>query len=448
MTGLPARMAAIFRRGDLIAVILVAIILRLIIFAASNNQGGIDRVIENCFDCRLYSTAARMIASGISPPENALFYYGPGYLYFLAFNIILFGSNPILLIVANIFISSLSCLLVYVLGMILTRSYPVSITAAILAGFSYTSITLSCVTLSDTFYFFIFLLALILYLKALDSQKLYLFILSGLLFGYAILTRSAGQFWPIIMVLIAAAHILICRRNNKKPRHHAVLLMGKALVAVAIAVILMGIWIARNYSVHDVPALAITGANGPANVAAITIERLTGRYSKETMREWIADSLFATGRFGDIYKTYSARASEVVDSLGWQVAKTYLLLLWENLNDINYFHRILIPEYNDVMIPAEKFMKSSRLNYASFILSIAGILILLWKRRLWAAMVLGGVYTYYIMMLGAFRWQGARYAFPSQIASDILIAIVIVSLLQCLVRLLWPVKIIPKEKSQ
>ena len=42
------------------------------------------------------------------------------------------------------------------------------------------------------------------------------------------------------------------------------------------------------------------------------------------------------------------------------------------------------------------------------------------------AVIIGGLYAYYAVMIGFFRWQGSRYFFPGQIAWSILIAIVLV----------------------
>ena len=92
--------------------------------------------------------------------------------------------------------------------------------------------------------------------------------------------------------------------------------------------------------------------------------------------------------------------------------KTYISLDWENLNEINYMHRILVPEYNGVTIPMESWIMRHRLNYLNFILSMAGLVILLATGRARIAVVLGSIYFYYAVMIGAFRWQYSRYFFP------------------------------------
>ena len=93
---------------------------------------------------------------------------------------------------------------------------------------------------------------------------------------------------------------------------------------------------ARNYRVHGVATLAITSANGPANLVAITMERLTGKGSNEVLGQWVQEYQKATGKtevpLGELFRLYSQKARQGIDSLGWKVYATYLSVVWENLN--------------------------------------------------------------------------------------------------------------------
>ena len=184
---------------------MLALVLRLTLLAASNNQAGIQQVFNNSPDSIEYMNMARSIASGSDEHEFSFFVFGPGYAYYLALTNIVFGGRLGPTIVLNIIVSSLLCLLIYLFAMMLLRSYAVAIVAALLAALSYDSITLSCYLLSDTIYFAIFLSGLLLYLKALDSGAWKYFIFAGILTGLAILIRSIGQFWPVMMIIIAIA---------------------------------------------------------------------------------------------------------------------------------------------------------------------------------------------------------------------------------------------------
>jgi 4-amino-4-deoxy-L-arabinose transferase-like glycosyltransferase len=423
------------QRTDLIILLLSAILIRVIFLAASNNQGGIDRVLESCFDCRHFLHSAFLLAQGTEFPEHASFTYGPGYLYFLALLIRILGYHQLLLILINILISSLSCLLIYRLSMILIKSYTVSIIAGWLACLSYTSITYSCVTMSDTFYFFLFTLALLFFLYALKTEKWSLFIVASLLFAYAALTRSIGQFWPIVLIIISVIWIFQRLRRDELTKSKVMKLYIKTCIPVIIIFVVSLVWIIRNHQVHGVYTLAITSSNGPANVAATTIERLTGKYSKETMQEWIDECPGAQEHLGQLFTCWQNHAANTFDTLGIEMIKTYISIFFINLNEINRFHRVLIPDFNHITIPLEKFIIHNGLNYIYFFAAIAGLVILIWRRHFWAAVILGGVYFYHTCMIGAFRWQGARYALPTQIAADIFIAITILFIIHHAVRI-------------
>lgn len=419
------------RRRDLIILLLAALTLRAMMFTASYAQVGTSGVFDHCFDCKMYYTMGQAIASAdYAGAEFGFFNYGPGYGYFMALNVWLFGARPVMIIMVNIILSSLSCLLIYFLAMRLIRSYAVAIVAGGLLALSYTSILLSCCTLSDTFFFFLFLSALLVYLRALDNGSWMMFVLAGLLTGASVLTRSVGQFWFLMMIILAA---LVALRGDDLTIMHRFRrreLVIKAGAAILIIFIMTGAWMARNYRVHGVATPAITSAIGPANLVAITMERLTGKGSNEVLGQWVQEYLTATGKteapLGELFKLYTQKARQGIDSLGWRVYATYFSVMWGNLNEINYFHRLLIPQQDGFTIPIERKIKTSGENYLSFILSMAGLVILLWRRQLHAAMTLGGIYLYFASMIGFFRWAGSRYFFPGQIAAVILIAVALV----------------------
>lgn len=427
---LESHLPAFLRRGDLIIIFALAVFLRLTLFAASNNQATTDGVLAQCFDCRQYLYMAQDIAHGTPDAEHGFFYFGPGYGVFLAAMNIFALGKPGILILVNIILSSLSCLLLYKLAMKLTQSYAISIIAALLAVVSYTSIGLSLLVMSDTLYFFILLLMLLAFLKALETGRISLFILAGLLGGASVLTRSLGQLWPLLMVLIAVA-FLWKRRDIPYVNHSAAWkIAGKTAISAGLVFAMTLAWVIRNDIVHDTPVVAFTSANGPANLAAITIERLTGTPSNEVLAGWTQDYIDATGdsdiSLGELLHLRWRRAVGTFDTLGWDMVKTYVSLDWENLNEISYLHRTLVPKYNNTTIPMEIWIMGHGLNYVNFILSMLGLIILFATGRVRTAVILGIIYFYYALLLGAYRWQYSRHFLPGQIAWAILIAVTIV----------------------
>jgi 4-amino-4-deoxy-L-arabinose transferase-like glycosyltransferase len=425
-----SKLSKLLRRWDLLAIFALAVFLRLALFAMSNNQATVNGVLDKCFDCRMYLNMAQSIAGRSVDSELGFFFFGPGYAAFLALMNIVAHGKPGVLILINILISAASCLLIYKLAMKLTRTYAIAIVAAILAAVSYTSIVLSVMVMSDVFYFFLILVFLLIYLEALDSQRTSLFVLAGLIGGYSVLVRSVGQFWPIPMIIIAVAWLWKRGPAVKEKRPFPWKTVGKVALSIGLVMAITLSWMIRNYHVHGVFAPAFTSANGPANVAAVTVERLTGTPSNEVLGNWYTDYQRDTGdsdvTLGELYHIYSSRARQTFDTLGWQMIKTYATLDWENLNEINYMHRILLPKYDNVTIPLEGWIMRHRLNYINLVLSMAAFVILLATGRARIAVVLGSIYFYYAALIGAYRWQYSRHFFPGQIAWAILVSITLV----------------------
>ena len=95
----------------------------------------------------------------------------------------------------------------------------------------------------------------------------------------------------------------------------------------------------------------------------------------------------------------------------------------------------MIPRQDGFTIPIERLIKATRENYLNFILSMAGLVILLWRRQFRTGIILGGIYFYFASMIGCFRWAGSRYFFPGQIAAVVLIAVTLVWLGSSIIKL-------------
>lgn len=420
-----------FRRGDLIAVFALAVILRLIMFAASNNQVGTQKVLDGCFDCTLYFNEGKAIAAGTPALfENCNFYFGPGYPLFLALNDLVFHGHIFYFIVVNIILAGLTAILIYRFAVMLSAPYSVALVASLLSATSYTSINLSCYIMSDIFFFCIFLWALILYLKGLSGGRWGWFIASAVLTGYASLTRSIGFFWPLVMIALAFAWHAVLNKNHDSPviRHRNII--PKIASAVMIVIIITCGWMYRNYRIHGIFIPAITSATAPSFVAAITLERLTGTDANAVRQGWLSEYRAAVGKeeltLGEVSRVFSDRGYQVIDSLPWEAVKTYLTLVWGNLNEISYLHRLLLPEYNGITIPLERVVMSSPLHYLNFVLSMGGLIFLVVTRRYRTAAILGMIYLYFVLPLGFYRWQYSRHFLPGQIAWTVLDAYLLV----------------------
>jgi len=412
-----------------IVVFLLSLILRVFLLVISIHQIGLQNIPPICPDSVLYMNMARDLISGAGEYEQGFFIFGPGFAYYLAIFIRFFGENPLIIILINILQSSLICLFIYKLGLLITQSRPIAIIAGLLSAFSYTSIILSVVVLSDTVYFFVFLLGLLFYIKGLENEKWRYFLVAGFLTGAAILIRSIGQFWPLMMIVLAFLYLPVKGKDKKKTSRSRRRYILRVAVSITIALAIVSIWVVRNKIVHDIPTLAFTSSGGGANVASFTLERLEKRSVGEIREEWSQEYMMAnnlkTLSLTDDFRLNLVKTRETLQKYPWEMFKTYIDLVWINVTDINYTHRALLPDYKSKMIAWEYKIKNNYLNYIPFCFAVIGLIILLLTRRYKAFTILAGTYFYYAVMVGFTRWQGSRLFFPGQVAWTILTAVTI-----------------------
>jgi len=422
-----------FKKKEIMTLLFGGLFLRMLFLIMSLDQIGLDKIVSAVPDSVLYLNMAKSLLAHSDAYEYGFFIFGPGYAYFLAGFLYVFGESYLLMIFLNIIFSTLICVFIYQIAMILLDSRPLSFIAGLLAVTSYTSISLGSMILSDTFFVFLFSSGMVVYLTALKNNKLSSFIFSGIIFGIAILVRSIGQFWPLFMLIIAYFSYHQKLLNYRFKRFDEIIRrMKKPAIAVLIAVLIVTPWIVRNKMVHGIATSAFSRAGGPANVAAFAMQPIENKSYREISSQWVGDYLKDHNKEQitqeEHYQLLKEKTTEIIKKHPYNVLSAYWTLTWENLNEICSFHRILIPEYSGTMIRWEHKIKDNDINYLNFYISMLGILILIFTRRYFSALVLGSLYFYYVFLIGFTRWQGSRLFFPGQIAWSILIAVVIVSL--------------------
>jgi hypothetical protein len=427
----------LFPRRELVVIFFWAVGLRICLLIGSVEQIGADKFLSASPDTVRYVCMATGLIKGEIADEGAFVIFGPGYALFLALVFLLFGVHAVPVILIQTVLSGIACIVIYKLSMILTDSHITSLIAAFLSVISLTSIFLSCQVLSDSLYFFLFLSGLVLYLKGLLEGSWRYYIVAGILTGFAVLCRSVGQFWPLVMIIIAFVfHSTAGDDALHKPRLTFKRRMTRSLVTIGVVYLIVFSWVMRNYLVHGVPMLAFTSAGGPANVAALTLERLENRKPDEIRADWInqykTENRIEEFTYKDSYRMNLQCSWRVFRTYPWESFKTYFALAWTNLNEISHFHRVSLPKFNPITIPWERKIKSNKWNYLNFYLSMMGLALLLLSRRWRAFGILALIYFYYASMIGFTRWQGSRLFFPGQVAWAILIAVALVYPLEAL----------------
>jgi 4-amino-4-deoxy-L-arabinose transferase-like glycosyltransferase len=426
------------RQWPATVIFLSAIVLRFGLLHLSLRQMSAEKLFTASADAANYVAGAVSLLHGGAEHERVFFSFGPGYSSWLAIVMWLFGDKSMAIIYLQILLSSLSCVLVYFLVLRLRLSKATATLAGLLGAISVTSICLSCLPLSDTLYHFVFLLGLCIFVVSIDTGSWWSFIAAGLLFGYSSLVRSIGQFWFIPLTVIC---MLLVRRTRKhdgidQPWQRSRYARAGAMILFILLVQML--WMARNYRVHGIWTMAYTSAGGPATVAALSLHSNDEKNYRQTLYDWEEEYLKAHNQTKFVpeehYRMFQRKALETFRNCPLCFVRAYLGLVWTNLNDIDYLHRILIPQNNPLTIRIEYIFKDHYLNYLGFPLAMLGLLFLGLNRKYRAVLVLAAVYGYFVAMIGAFPWQGSRYFYPGYIAGDILISVVIVGLASLLFR--------------
>jgi hypothetical protein len=420
-------------RCDLHYLFWFAFFLRFIYFIIMLTQIPSAELFNFPGDSANYYSYAREFPPELVRPDSMMFTFGPGYGFFIYVFLLVFGHSAIPILVTQIILSSLSCLLIYKLGQMLTGSYITSIIAGLFSALSYTSLSLSSTILSDTLYYFLFLFGLIFYLIALDNGQIKPFLIAGLLTGYAIITRSIGQFWPIVMVIIGVVSVYSKRDISKPIISSLWSSMKKPLLCLAIVAGIVLLWMGRNAVVIGVPYTTAASIGGVGKVALITEARVENKTESDVFGQWVEEFKEEYNRQPSLAKDKMLLWTRSSRNTFWnhptEFLKTYFNLVGANITDINYIPRSHFPDYVHFIVDMEYyFFKHFRINLIILIMSGLGFIGLILKRKYFSAIILIQVLLYYAAMAGFGRWQGSRLFYPAEIATAILCAVSITTL--------------------
>jgi len=420
------------RHPAMVVVFVVAVGLRLTLLLLSLQQNEANFLFKAAPDTINYVSIAQDLVHGTNLNPRASFSFPPGYPAFIALHLFLFGDRSVPIVLSQILLSSITCLLIFGLAKRLFDSAPIATVSGLLAATSFTSISLSCILLSDCLYHFLFALSLWLFLKGQDTGQWRCFVISGLLSGYATLVRPIGQMWPVMMMLIAVLYPLVLKQQLGSLR--SLTWSGRLLrsaVSATIAVIFIIPWIVRNSVIHGIMALAFTSAGGPANIAALAEGSIESKSRVEIQEQWANNYMreHHTDRISieENYLIYRNETGRVLHSHPWQMLREYLALTWENLTDLNYVDRALVPHFKQTSIGLSKWIKIHYANFLNVALCAIGLIVLVFRKQWLALLLLGLVYCYCAGSIGFYLWQGSRYFLPGLTAWAILISVVLCS---------------------
>lgn len=393
-------------------IFLVATVLRLGYLGLLATQHTSAEVLTLFPDSARYANSASFILGWNDTGEAGLFFAGPGYDAYLALFFSLFGLSAWPVLISQAILSGLGCTLVVLIAKeaIPGCSYA-PLLAGLLAALSLTSISLSSSILSESLFFVLQAASVVCLLRGIALNKWSWFLASGLLAGVAILVKPVAQLWPLAVVLV----VLFMRRPVPSvPRRE---LLSKAVIGMALAVVVTLGWAARNGAVHGHWTVAGTGAGTARDyLAASTLVRMTGMSLSDTRAQW--DALEPADNLRIVLET--ARRYPVV------FAEQYVLLVTRNVTARSVLQAQQLPMLGGLWGAEWFILLQTALGFLLPLLALAGLWIL--PRMSAPAVTLVAVWVYFALMSGVTFGQGSRIFYPAQMAWAVLVALAIENL--------------------
>ena len=226
--------------NKLLVVFLVALMLRSLVL-----------IVANKFPER---TIAMDTSTYVRPAESLLEDHGytfpgalrtPIYPMFLAIFFALFGENMVIIVIAQVIVSSLTVVLTYYTGVLLLPKRVALISAFFLA-LSLESIIDPFFILSDTLFTFLFLSATFAFLRYQSTKRISWLISSAILMGLSILCRPIALYYPVVIVfLLALVHW-----------KEWIYIFTRCLAYLAVVFIILASWMLRNQVVDGAPIIS------------------------------------------------------------------------------------------------------------------------------------------------------------------------------------------------
>jgi len=358
-----------------------------------------------------YISASEYIFGIGNTGEFDIFLVGPGYPFVLGlYNLLI--SNYWFLIFIQIILSSTSCMYIYKVSSILTRNRYISILAGILSAVSMTSISLANSILTDTLFFFLFVLMLYLFIKGLLENRWSLFVCAGLIGGLAILVRSIAIFYPAILLIVSFLIPLVSKTSRKE-------LIIKTIIVGLIMLLIPSVWAFRNQSKHDSFTVSATGTLAAKIFLSGKVDYTSQnrpQHHFKAFRDSIYNSMvpdIEAGRFRELAEDSKKYSIAMFKKHPGLFIETYLITILDNITLVSSLQHLQTPQLSNIYSFFEKLFTRGFNNTTYPILSLLGLIILI-RRDARIALILLINILYFAALSGVTFGQGSRIFFPSQ----------------------------------
>ena len=367
-------------------------------------------------------------------PEGSMLWSGPGYGLFLGGYFALFGTQAWPVLIAQVLMGSVNCVLIWLLAGRLGLSGRVAAIAGTIAALSLTSISLSCMLLTETLFFTLQLTGLLCWVWALRRNHLGWFVAAALLFGAATFVRGVTLFWPGVMLLLALLHP---KRDFAGTRRA---LIAKTCVAVALMGAMFVGWGFGNYTRHGVFSFSEGGVLAARYFwTARTLAGFDSTRNTRAMQEKMeAESKARYGpdgtTFAEHHRDDMAVFTAALREHPGPMAKRFVKSALQNATRGSELHVFQLPQFARTWNVLKPIIHK-KAGAVILILTLIGAALLIARPDHRAAgLILLLTYGYLCGITGFEFWQGSRICFPAQMAWAILAAVVLDRVLNPLIR--------------
>lgn len=238
-------------KKHIISFISLAFFLRLVffVFAAPWKPENSHRLISH--DSISYEKMADNIISGdiftLTPSPKTSIYRTPTYPLLLAIVFGLFGKKYFLVILIQIILGVCSCFFVYKIGSCLFNE-KIGILSGYLMAVEYLSIAYCMTILTETLFIFILLLAMVFWIRFLESKSIKNLSLSGVIMGMGALCKPMMLYFPVPLFTV---YIFNGFRSQEKFNKR----LKNTFIGILFFLLPITPWLARNAVIWGTPYL-------------------------------------------------------------------------------------------------------------------------------------------------------------------------------------------------
>lgn len=414
-----------YLRHPLALVFFLALLLRIGYLMLMLAQVGTAGLGQSSPDEALYLDAADSVANGLSLESAGVAIFGPGYPVFLGLQVILFGTEAIVLAGAQVFLSSLVALMIGLVAWRLTGKLTIGVIAGILEACSPSSIGLSATFMSEPIFMLLLTTGLLILLRAQRKQGWLGYLLAGVLFAAATLTRGVAVAFVFIVVLFDWLHTI---KFGSRGWSEFVGKVSRPIFTMLVVFVGLGFWIAHNKAEKDV---ANMGMSGPMAMSLVTC--LADANGDEAEFIWRYEKFILTTEqlAGDSLSQealYAERAGDEFTRVLTEKPLTVVSVVVKNAWKLMYSETILPrTQLGALGGPVSETLDASSsvgLNYRITLGVILGMVLLAYRKNIPVAFLAVATWLYFGLLSGMTLWQGPRVFYPSAIGWTLLWAVV------------------------